>query len=293
MKCIKEIQEYLGTPIEIVVVGYDEVRARAAIMRAFAEAERIDRRYSRFLTGNVLADLNGRLGEWVELDEEFFELISFGCRVGERTDGAFDLSVKSVLEGWGYAAGYSLQEGEQGCCGVVEIDSENKRVRLSAEIELGGLGKGYALDRMMTEFEGFANVSINGGGDIIARGVNEDGKPWRVIFEHPTDPTMGIGEVNIDGMALACTSPSRRKWRNRHHIVDPKRELPADEMLAVYTQAQAAILADAYSTALFVLGYERAKELLVDLPIEAMLVGKDGKVWRSSGFVGKLFSDKN
>lgn len=284
-----EVQrKHLGTPIVVTVVAHDEARALAAIERSFTECERIEKAYSRFSEGNELSALNAQVGEWADVSDELYKLIEFGERVKERTGGAFDLTVKSILEGWGYDAVYSLREGVPGHTGQVEL--ADGRVKLGAPLELGGLGKGYAIDRMDSLLQDFANVCINAGGDLRVRGVDEEGKTWRIVFEHPTDITKGIGFVDTSDLALACSSPSRRSWRNRHHLVDPLSGEAANEMLAVYTQSGSALLADAYSTALFVLGYEKAKALLPDLPVEAMLVGKDGVAYRSAGFEGEVFS---
>ncbi len=291
-----EVQrKHLGTPILITVVAHDEQRAREAIERAFAECERIEKAYSRFSDGNDLSALNAQVGQWSDVGEELYKLIEFGERVKERTGGAFDLTVKSVLEGWGYDTAYSLKEGLPGQTGRIEL--ADGRVKLSAELELGGLGKGYAIDRMDSFLQDFANVCINAGGDLRVRGVDENGEPWRIVFEHPTDITKAIGYVDTSDLALACSSPSRRSWGKgdsaspkRHHLVDPLNGGAASDMMAVYTQSGSALLADAYSTALFVMGFEKAKELLPELPVEAMLVGLDGVAYRSAGFEGELFA---
>lgn len=281
MKKIQASQTHLGTPIQIEVVAYDEAHAERAIERAFAEARRIEAQYSRFIEGNQLAAFNAQVGDWAEPEEELFELIAFGVRVGERTRGAFDLTVKSILEGWGYDADYSLQERKTGQTGQIEVDGN--KVRCSAEIDLGGLGKGYAIDRMVNQLADFQNILVNAGGDLFARGQDLNG-PWKVALEHPTNTKLGIGIVEVDGFALGASSPSRRRWRDRHHLVDARLKEPASQMLAVYTQAPAALLADAYSTALFALGFEEARTLLPSLPIEALLVGPQGQGWHTEGF---------
>lgn len=301
MKRIQRQKEYLGTPIVITVViveepaeAAQEARAEWAINRAFEECARIEKAYSRFIESNELALLNRHVGEWTLVSAELFKLIAFGERVKKRTKGAFDLTVKSILEGWGYDAGYSLKEGKRGKCGTIELRKDSKtglkEVRLGAEIDLGGLGKGYALDRMKACLRDFPNFCLNAGGDLVARGEDENRKPWRIVFEHPTDPTQAIGYVDTKGLALAASSPSRRIWRNRHHLVHPHTGEPANEMGAVYTQAESALLADAYSTALFVLGYKEAQRLLPTLPVEALLISPEGRIYQSPGFQGRLFS---
>lgn len=308
MRCIEIQKEQLGTPIVLTIVTEDEAGARLAAKLAFEEAERIEKTYSRFLEGNELATLNEQVGEWVTVSEELFNLIAFGVRLGERTRGAFDLTVKSILEGWGYDSSYSLKEGTPGRTGRVEL-GENFSVRALATLELGGLGKGYVLDRMFSFFTEFPNVSINAGGDLIVKGSDLDSaegnttrlrRGWRIVLEHPTDATQGIGYVDtmgLAGLALAASSPSRRAWRDRHHLVDPRKGEPAMDMLAVYTQSSSALLADSYATALFVLGFEEAKSVLAGEGgtgglrplVEALLVSPEGRAYRSEGFQGVLF----
>jgi thiamine biosynthesis lipoprotein len=288
MKTIEQERELLGTRIVLKVRAWDERRVLPKMTLAFKEVERIDQTFSRFRQGNALAMLNSKVGEWVTVSRELLELLSFADRVRERTEGAFDVTVKSLLDGWGYNAEYSLQEQAPGQLGRVEF-GEGRQVRISAEVDLGGLGKGYAIDRMVAILEGIPNLCVDAGGDIFARGEAEDGKPWKIVFEHPADSSLAIGEVQVDGFALASSSPLRRKWRDRHHLVDPQRGLPAENMLAVYTQAPAALIADTYSTALFALGFDRAQAILPRLPVDALLISPNGDAVKSPGFQGEMY----
>ena len=303
-------ERHLGTPIILQVVCEEESIARGLVRDAFEECARIEKCYSRFLDNNILSGLNARVGELVEVEEELYRLLEFGVRLKEKTEGAFDLSVKAILERWGYDKSYRFLEDSSEKTrpsGAIELDEGGDsgafRVRLSAPIELGGLGKGYAIDRMVNilygecgEGRAVRGFCINAGGDLFVKGGDENGDPWKIVFEHPQDVTLGIGEVKLYGpMALASSSPSRRHWKNgeklRHHLVDPRTGDPADQMLSVYVQAPAGLLADAYSTALFVLGFERARELLPSFPVEAMLISPRGEIWKSEGFKGELYRE--
>lgn len=303
-------ERHLGTPIVLqLVVGGEAFEAEELAKQmaglCFEECARIEAAYSRFLEDNALAQLNASVGEWLAVEEEFYRLLEFGAHLCERTSGAFDLSVKGILESWGYDKNYSFVEGEEGCTGGLELRGsleDGFEVKLAVPVELGGLGKGYAIDRMVNILHGecgegraVRGFCINAGGDLFVQGSDENGEPWRVLFEHPTDTSLAIGEVRLYGpLALAASSPSRRSWKNgektRHHLVDPRSGEPAQNMLAVYTQAPAALLADAYSTALFVLGFEEARALVPQLPLEAMLVGPKGQVWKSEGFRGEFYT---
>lgn len=293
MQKLHETRHQLGTPIEIFLRAYDADRARAAMDRAFAQAARIERLYSRFSSESWLSQANARLGEWQALTEEAYELLAFAQRLCEHSGGAFNVGVHSLLEAWGYDPAYSLKESAapELCRSSFQLrgSAHGGELWLNEAVDLGGLGKGYALDRMLNELADFQHVCIVAGGDLICRGEDENEEGWKVAFEHPTDPRLAIGTVVAKDRALACSSPSRRRWRDRHHLVDPERAQPAENMLAVYTQADAALLADAYATALFVMGFERAQKALPQMPVEALLVSPQGKTYRSEGFEGDLF----
>lgn len=278
--------EALGTQVRIVCVSL--LNVDDVMNRVVEECRRIESSFSRFVEGNELSRLNGSLGEWVDVSDELYDLLVFGHDLFERTEGAFDMTVGSLLEGWGYDDAYSFKEGESGSLGRIEF--EGGRVRVSAPVDLGGLGKGYALDRMNDILNEVDHVLLDAGGDLLVRGLDADGKRWRVALEHPTDLSKAIGVVEVSGsLALASSSPAKRRWGSRHHLVDPKNEAPADNMLAVYTQAQEAMMADAYATALFALGFEAAQHRLSEFPVEAMIVSPQGAMARSAGFQGELF----
>lgn len=274
-------RELMGTQVSVILVGEGDLES------AFVEAERIENEYSRFIEGNALARLNASVSDWTEVGPELFRLIEFGESMRRASSGAFDLSVKSILEGWGYDSSYSLEEGEAGERG--EIVTKCGYVKLDAPIDLGGLGKGYAVDRMTQMCEDADAILVNAGGDIFARGKDEEGRPWKVAMEHPLDAEQAIGLVEVDGFALASSSANRRAWGDKHHLVDPTSGTPAGGMLAVYVQAKSAMLADAWSTALYVMGFEKARETVKELPVEALLISVDGGVWRSEGFEAELF----
>ncbi|MBI4232123.1 FAD:protein FMN transferase [Candidatus Peregrinibacteria bacterium] len=278
---LQRSKELLGTTVTVSIKAERSSYVEACIERAFGECQRIEAAFSRFIAGNELDLLNLGVGQWVPVSEELYGLISYALEVKKKTLGAFDISVKSVLTSWGYDREYSFREGEKGSLGTIE--TSNGKVRIASEIDLGGLGKGYAVDRMVELLDGFETFSVNAGGDIYSKGG------FKTAFEHPLELDKAIGVVEVDGFAVASSSGNRRKWRDRHHLVDPFTLRPAAEMLAVYTQAERAIDADAYATALFVLGFERAKALLKTLPVDAMLISPRGEIFKSAGFKGELF----
>lgn len=352
---LDERQNVLGTVVRIVVVDAQTLPAKKAVQEAFAECQRLDLEYSRFRKNNQLTELNAKINVWQEVNPELYFLLEQGLEITKKTGGAFTLGVKTLLENWGYDAEYSLKpsvaarveagqpesaqfefggQEVQNPAGKIlrdvapgapilpyELSAPNK-VKLFMPIELGGLGKGYALDLMVEKLKDFLNVCIDAGGDLYAKGFSEmsdstqhgASKKWEILFEHPNDVTMAMGRVSVDGFFLAASNPLKRRWKVKaeeaksgameyHHLVDPISKKPADKMQAVYTQAKIGLLADAYSTALFVMGFDRAKELLSSMQgaqpkkylenpvqvVEAMLVSPKGEIFKTSGFKGELF----
>lgn len=296
LEVIDRSEEILGSVIRITVVCADEKLHAAdnAIQSAFDECKRLDLSYSRFRSGNLLTEINTKVNEWQTVNGELFYLLKAAYEISEKTDWAFDLGVKEVLENWGYDANYSFKEKDKtnGDGGdkskSFELGPDNL-VKLFRTIELGGLGKGYALDLMVKKLAAFENFCVDAGGDIFAKGMPKDDTPWRIFFEHPKNINEAMGEVEVDGFFLASSNPLKRKWAKYHHLVDPKTNLPANKMLAVYIQADSGLMADAYSTALFVLGFDKAVNLLEQLPIEAMLVSSEGQIFRTKNFKGELY----
>ncbi len=330
---LDEKREVLGSLIRITVVVddgslNDEVKAREAMQRAFIECERIDQEFSRFKKDNQLIRMNASVNEWQKVSAELYYLLEQGLKVSKLTEGAFDLGVKSILEKWGYDEDYSFKfkgGGDDVTASFNANQAKNNQQKFSFELadfnkvkifqslELGGLGKGYALDRMVEILKEFPNFCVDAGGDIYARGAFDG---WEIFFEDPKDLSQVIGRVKVDDFFVASSNPLKRRWVAQngvggnsgndaqnlefHHLVDPQTGHPANNMMAVYTQAKSGLLADAYSTALFAMGFNQAKGLFLNgvsdgfdkasMPIEAMLISPSGEIFRSAGFKGELFT---
>jgi len=277
----------LGTQIHIQVA--DSAHATAAVATACTEVQRIEQAYSRFLQQNQLSTLNAKIGMWQTVSAELFALLRIGAELERLSDGSFSLSIKSVLDSWGYNERYELgTESAAGKTSSFELREGTHEVRLGAPVEIGALGKGYAIERMQAVLQAEEHLCINAGGDIYARGTR-DGAPWVFFLEHPDNTELGIGEVILDNAYLAGSSPAARSWRDRHHLVDARQHEPARDMQAVWVQADSGTLADGYATMLFVMGYERACKLAAQQHIAALLIGPAGEISRTPSFQGKLY----
>lgn len=223
----------------------------------------------------------------VEVEPGLFELLRLAMQVYRQTDGAFDVTSAPLWEVWGFARRAGAVPDDQqlaetlGRVGgqLVELDAEQKTIRFrqpGVQLNLGSIGKGYALDRCAEKLRqaGVGDFLIHGGGSsVLAAGrraatANEspaDATPgWTVGILHPLRPDRRLGEIRLRDRALA-TSGSRaqsfvHEGRRYSHILDPRTGRPAEGVLSATVIAPTAALADALSTAFYVMGPQASLE---------------------------------
>ncbi|MGL5831070.1 MAG: FAD:protein FMN transferase [Candidatus Altimarinota bacterium] len=284
--------EAVGSVIEIF---YFEENSAEQVRRCLDLVRKFDDEFSRFKKANQLSVLNSKIDQWQEVSEEMFFLLSEAWKFHQLTDGIFNIGLAEDLENLGYDAEYSfVPRGEKRRDVKKNLQMEFadvKKVLINRKVEFGGLGKGYVLDFLKSELEktGLVNYLINAGGDIYAKGSGMEGQGWKVVLENPGNNKFGIGEVFCSDLFVAASSGSKRKWKEFHHLLDEEGK-PAMEMLGVFVQGESGILVDAMATSLFVMGLEKAREVLPRLGVEAMLIDKEKKIYRTEGFRVNLYS---
>lgn len=285
MKFIHHTEKLLGTQFEFsILISHEEL-----LQECLSELQRIEQKYSRFIENNTLSEINSKLNMWQGIDDETFYLVSEAKKY-EKETGTFTLSTKEVLEKLGYDQSYSLEKKGEGQIGEFILKQSNS-LKITKPIEIGGLGKGYAIDQLRKILESCPSYYINAGGDVFAKGKSPEGGPWSIILEHPSDSTKAIGVIELDNKTLAVSSASRRSWGNGlHHLINPKTRSPAQEILCVYVVSEKSIDADAYATALFVMSFKDAIEKSKELPVEVILVSRKGNMYQSKGFDCELFT---
>ena len=295
-KILAQRKEQLGSVIEIKLPE----KYGFLFDLCFNEINRIEQAYSRFLDSSELMKLNSNLGQWQKASDEYLKIVEYALDFHNKTEGYFDITLKSVLEKMGYDKEYSFKPKQakntirkkiqDKILQPILIDKKNKKIMLRKEIEFGGLGKGYALDCVakLLESKGLDCYYINAGGDIYAR--QGSGEPWIILLEHPDNFEMVIGKIVLDRQSIACSAPNRRKWGGKyHHLINAKTKEPQNSVKAIFVLAKTGIEADAYATALFTAGFEEAMRLYKKLPVEILLISKDSKVFKSDGFNVEFF----
>jgi thiamine biosynthesis lipoprotein len=254
---------------------------------------------------SIIGKLNSSKSALIE-DENAKEAIIRGAALSESSGGRFDITIKSVLSLWniGQPEARIPEAGELADAvrkvGIqnLKIDGKNVELENDAEIDLGGIAKGYAADKVaaLLRENGIENALIALSGNIYALGKNEeDGKDWQVGIQDPEHETDYIGVLFLSDIS-AVTSGGYERYsdlggKRYHHIFDPKAGYPAESDLASVTiVSKDSALADAYSTALFVMGKEEAVKFQKQNSelFDMILIANDGSVTCSDGLSDKF-----
>lgn len=231
------------------------------------------------------------------LSDDTRRLLTEALALCKETEGALDVTVYPVVRAWGFTTGeYRVPEDtelsallEQVDYTRVTLDGDTLALPAGMELDLGAVAKGYAGDRIMDLFRstGMIYSIVELGGNVQALGTKPDGSPWRVAVQAPEGGCAGA--LEIVGKAVVTSGGYQRYFEQDGeiycHIIDPASGLPVRNGLASATiVADRGIQADALSTALFVMGRERAEAYWRDhSDFDFILLGEDGTVAITEG----------
>lgn len=233
-----------------------------------------------------------------ELPEELQLLLEESKRLCAETQGAFDPTLGVLVDLWNVGGETPrVPEAEairqaQGHCGVDNLSlGDTIMLANGMQLDLGAVAKGYATDLLADQLreDGVENALLSLGGNVYTMG-SKNGKPFQVGIADPKEPAQLIGKLSVGGGKAVVTSGDYQRYfeadgKRYHHILDVQTGAPVDSGLsAVTVVADSGLLADAYSTALFVLGKERGLQMVeADDRLEAIFIETDGTVTCSSG----------
>ncbi len=290
----------MGSRFEITVVAGNQTQADSRIDQAVAEIRRIEKMISSWDPESETSEVNRQAGvQPVQVSGELFELISRCLELSKLTDGAFDISYASMDRLWKFDGSMKeLPSAEEIKASVervgyqkIRLDEELKTVFLpekGMKIGFGAIGKGYAADKAKDLLlkQGVAAGIINASGDMSSWGTQPGGKPWQVAITNPMDKTKSFGLLPM-GEGAVVTSGDYEKFvrfngKRYSHIMDPRTGYPATGIVSVTVFAPRAELADALSTAVFVMGIETGLDRIDQLEgIECIIVDDSGKLFTS------------
>lgn len=289
----------MGTRVAVEAWHEDAAVADAAIAAVIAEMHRVDRLMSHYKPESELSQVNARAAAGpVPVAPELAALVARALEFSVLTDGAFDITYASV----GYLYDYRAHErpsDAQIAAALpavnwrhVVVDREASTIRFSREgvrIDLGGIAKGYAVDRGIAILAdmGVRHGTVTAGGDTRILG-DRLGRPWVIGIRHPDDRQRVVSRIPLADAALSTSGDYERYFdedgRRYHHIINPRTGHSAGGLRSVTVIGPDATTTDGLSTGVFVLGAERGLALIERLgDVDAVLVTADGKVLYSSG----------
>jgi len=251
----------------------------------------LEQQMSVYRDDTELTQLNHHADESpVTVEARLFELLCRAKSISEATDFAFDATSGPIIALW-RACREELriptQEEIDRCLEIVgiqhvELDAENKTVqfvRTGIELNLGGIGKGYALDRAAEELNerGLEEWLLHGGqSSLLARGGHNKLAGWPVGIGNPLFTGKRLGTILLVNKAMATSGSNVQYFRHQGkkygHILDPRTGWPTETMISVTVLADTAAEADALSTAFYVMGVEKAKAYCDNTGIGAVLI---------------------
>ena len=277
---------------EVQVHAEDASQADLAARAAIGEVKRIESKYSRYRPGSLLSRINAAAGrEPVGIDEETRRLLLFADACYRQSDGAFDATSGVLRRAWRFDV-QQVPNAEElapllGLIGWHRVTLTSTTVRLpeaGMELDFGGFGKEYAVDRaaMHLRDAGLASGMVNLAGDLAILGPQPDGSPWRVGIRHPRKPAALIATVPVFSGAIATSGDYERYIEAdgvRHcHVLDPRNGKSARGFQSVTVHASSCLVAGAASTITMLKGADDGLDWLRALGLPHLCVLEDGAV---------------
>ncbi len=296
----RRVQYLMGTLLEITLYAPDRIVADRAISATFTEVARVERLLSTWRPESEISRLNHQAGiSAVPVGAEVAALLARSRQIAVATDGAFDISIGPLVRLWKEAARQdrlpTAAEIRMATTRIgierLVLDGGTARLRQQGmTVDLGGIGKGYALDRAaatLAEYDITAAL-LNFGGQLLAAGPPPKAAGWPILVRDPRRTDAMLTTVWLSRGSIATSADYERGLIiNGHaysHIIDPRSGKPAVGTLSATAIALTATEADAWSTALFVLGGKRGTEMAQQQGIAVLLVSADGSVTRTADF---------
>lgn len=276
--------------------GLDRRALRSAIEQRL---ETVNRQMSNWRAESEISLFNaGVSSSWTGVSADTLAVIEEALRISRLSDGAFDPTIGPLVDLWGFGPTLAsrqipphgrIQEA-LGRIGFRHIRTTRApaaiaKRRADIEIDLSGIAKGFAVDRLAEHLEeqGVAHYLVEIGGELRARGLSPRRRAWRIGVERPVAGRRAVQRiVALDGDAIATSGNYRIFFEydsaRYSHIIDPRSGEPVDHELASVTVISPSTMqADAWSTALMVLGPDAGYELVLREEIAALFIVKDGQ----------------
>ncbi len=289
----------MGTRFEITLVSTQEV-ANQYLNAAQGEIERIERLISSWDANSQTAEINRQAGiKPVKVAKELYDLIARSIEISKITQGAFDISYAALDPVWFFDGRMKAVPGESERLKSVQnigfkdlvLNAKEQTVYLpkkGMKIGFGAIGKGYAADatKKLMKSLGVSSGIINASGDLTSWGKKPDGTDWQVGISNPENPAKVFSWFPVRDAAVA-TSGNYEKYvtlegKQYSHIMDPRTGMPVSGIKSVTVFAPNAELADAFATAVFIMGIDTGIDTISQLPgMSCIIVDAENNIHHS------------
>ena len=282
-------------------------RAEDALQQAKEEILRLEKLLDVNNENSDVYRVNHHSGETVAVSADTAELAAEALSYGGKTEGALDISIYPVLKEWGFTTDtFRIPEDSRISELLGSVDYRRVRVDRKAHtitlpegwmIDLGAVAKGYAGDRIcgLLRENGVTSGLINLGGNVMAVGSKPDGSAWRVGIRDPLEQEGTVGTVSVRNQAVVTSGSYERFFvgedgKTYWHILDPQTGYPAEGgLVSVTVVGDSGLMCDALSTALFVMGKEKAIAYCRrETQAEFILIDRDRHVYLTPGLTDRL-----
>lgn len=299
----------MATRFELVLHGTNASRLRAAADEVFDEIDRLEQQLSLYIPNSSIARINARAAvEPVRIEPIVFHLLQQALACQKATSGAFDITVAPLVRCWGFMGGTGKMPKSEDvdrarqCVGMnhVILDENDFTVRFDREglmLDLGAIGKGYAIDRAMDILReaGVENALLHGGtSSVLAIGKPCDADAWRIVIDSPLvstgqakpSPEETLTTLTLKDETLSVSAVWGRTFKsngkNFGHVIDPRSGMPVSKALLAAVVLPSGTETDALSTALLVLGPEGLDSLAKFRPnIRSLVAIPDGNRYKT------------
>ena len=286
----------LGTNVSLTVFHTEARQAEKALDLAFAELDRVEDVMSLYRPESALCQLN-RTGSLDNPHPYLVEVLETALDLSRRTEGAFDVTVQPLFRTYfehAQAGRRPSAEAIQAALAKVgwrRIGLRPGRVELvsGTELTLNGIAQGFAADAVgrVLRDHGIHHALVDTG-EIGTIGTHAEREHWSIGIKHPRKSEDFLGLAALQGRCLATSGDYETRFSEdyrHHHLLDPHTGDSPTELASVSVAAPTALQADALSTAVFLMGPARGRQLIESTPgTDALFVSKNGQPFRTAGF---------
>ena len=291
----------MGTEVSVYLWSDDPEAGRVTVEAVFQEAARIDRLMSTYKDASEISKINREAARGpVAVGAELFDLIERSIAISRMSGGAFDISYDSVGQHFDFRERQRPDDDTTQAALAkidyrhIELDAEKQTVSFRVDgvrINLGGIAKGYVVERgvELLREQGISSAVVTAGGDSRLLG-NRRGRPFNIAIRDPRKEGEVAMLVPLEDEAISTSGDYERYFEEDgvryHHIISPSTGTPAGGVHSASVIGPDAVMTDALSTTVFIMGVDKGLRLIAGLPdYEAILIDADGRLYYSDGLV--------